>query len=83
MDFEPETGFYWAAMYITYAFNAGLALVTSTLLYLFFNNPAIEVYVGVAAGLGLGLTPIFVRYSRALLLYTLGGAKFNPRLYPR
>lgn len=83
MDFEPETGFYWAAMYITYAFNAGLALVTSTLLYFLFDNPAIEVYVGVVAGLGLVLTPVFLRYSRVLLLYTLGGATFHPELYPR
>ncbi|MBI1183954.1 DUF983 domain-containing protein [bacterium] len=83
MNFEPEPGFYWGAMYITYAFNAGLAITASLVMFLFFGNPDIWVYVGVIAGLSLVLAPVFFRYSRMILLYGLGGKKFDATLYKK
>ncbi|MGB0430072.1 MAG: DUF983 domain-containing protein [Bacteroidia bacterium] len=83
MDFEPEPGFYWAAMYITYGFNTGLSIVVSLILFLFFDNPEMWVYVSVIVGLVLILIPPFIRYSRMILLYGLGGKKFDPDKFKR
>lgn len=81
MNFEPEPGFYWGAMYITYGFNTGLALTMSFILYMFFGNPSIWWYVGVIGVIGLILTPLFFRYSRMMMLYWLGGKKFDPKYF--
>lgn len=81
MDLEPEPGFYWGAMYITYGFNTGLAIVVSIILYFFFDNPDMWTYVGVIGTLSILLTPAFFRYSRVLFLYMLGGKRFEPSLY--
>ena len=83
MDFEPEPGFYWGAMYITYGFNAGLAITTSVILYLFFGNPDMWTYVGIIAALGFLLIPPFIRYSRMILLYGLGGKSFDPSKFKK
>ena len=81
MDLEPEPGFYWGAMYITYGFNTGLAIVASIIMYLFFGNPSTWVYVAVIGAISLVLAPAFFRYSRVLFLYGLGGKKFNPKFH--
>lgn len=83
MNYEPEPGFYWGAMYITYGFNAGLAITVSVILFLFFGNPDMWTYVGVIAALSVLLAPVFFRYSRLILLYGLGGQKFDPKLYKK
>lgn len=81
MDFEPEPGFYWGAMYITYGYNAGLALSVSFILYVLFGNPGIWWYIGIIGGISLLLTPVFFRYSRLQMLYWLGGKGFDPALF--
>jgi len=83
MDFDPEPGFYWGAMYITYGFNAGLVISAALVLYFFFNNPELWVYLVVIGAFSLALAPAFFRYSRVILLYGLGGKKFNPELFKR
>lgn len=83
MDLEPEPGFYWGAMYITYGFNAGLAITVSLILFLFFGNPDMWTYVGVIATLNVILIPPFIRFSRMILLYSLGGKKFNPKFFKK
>lgn len=79
LDLEPEPGFYWGAMYITYGFNTGLAIVVSVILYLGFGNPSLWVYIAVIGALSLILAPVSFRYSRLILLYGLGGAKFTDK----
>lgn len=81
MDLEPEPGFYWGAMYITYGFNTGLAITVSIALYFFFGNPNMWTYVAIIGGLSILLAPAFFRYSRVLFLYALGGKRFNPELH--
>lgn len=77
LDFNPEPGFYWGAMYISYGFNAGIAIVISVLLW-FTANPSLEVYIAVVLGISTLLGPAVIRYSRLLLLFWLGEAKFTP-----
>ena len=75
--FEPEPGFYFGSMYITFAFNVATVLVIGVLLYYLFNNPDTWVYVVVVTVVTLLSTPLILRYSRALMLYLFGGAQYN------
>ena len=75
--FEPEPGFYFGSMYITFAFNVATVLVVGVLLYYLFNNPDTWVYVTVVTAVTLLFTPIILRYSRAIMLYLFGGTQYN------
>jgi uncharacterized protein (DUF983 family) len=79
-SFEPEPGFYFGSMYITFAFNVATVLVVGALLFYLFDNPDTWVYVVVVTGITLLLTPLILRYSRALMLYWFGGARYEPGL---
>ncbi|MBD2768165.1 DUF983 domain-containing protein [Hymenobacter sp. BT664] len=77
--FEPEVGFYWGAMYISYGFSTLIVAVVGLLLYFLGHDPAVWVYVGVVAAAVLVFTPLMFRYARAVMLYAFGGASFDPR----
>ncbi len=78
--FEPEPGFYFGSMYITFGFNVATFLVLGVLIYYLLDDPDTWVYVGVITGATVLLTPIILRYSRALMLYLFGGAQYDRRL---
>ncbi len=78
-SFEPEPGFYFGSMYFTFAFNVATLLVVGVLLYYLFHNPDTWVYIVVVTGITLLLTPLILRYSRALMLYLFGGAHYDPK----
>ena len=78
--FEPEPGFYFGSMYITFGFNVATFLVLGVLIYYLLDDPDTWVYVGVITGATVLLTPIILRYSRAVMLYLFGGVQYNPRL---
>ncbi|GAC1368528.1 MAG: hypothetical protein NVSMB30_05180 [Hymenobacter sp.] len=77
-SFEPEPGFYFGSMYITFAFNVATMFVVGVPLYYFFGNPDTWVYVLSVTVVTLLLTPPILRYSRALMLYWFGGTQFDP-----
>ena len=77
--FEPEPGFYFGSMYITFAFNVATFLVLGVLIYYLLDNPDTWVYVSIITGATVLLTPVILRYSRALMLYLFGGARYNPK----
>ena len=76
-SFEPEPGFYFGSMYITFGFNVATLFVVGVLLYYLFGNPDTWVYVTVVTGVTLVLTPLILRYSRAIMLYLFGGARYR------
>ncbi|GAA4347071.1 hypothetical protein GCM10023185_01870 [Hymenobacter saemangeumensis] len=78
-SFEPEPGFYYGSMYITFAFNVATMFAVGIPLYYLFGNPDTWVYVVVVTAVTLLLTPAILRYSRALMLYWFGGAHYDPR----
>ncbi|KAA9338737.1 DUF983 domain-containing protein [Hymenobacter busanensis] len=76
--YEPEPGFYWGAMFISYGFAVAVFLVTSVLLYFLAGDPPLWVYIVTVAGVSLLTTPLVFRYSRALMLYLFGGVHYEP-----
>ncbi|WP_213019052.1 DUF983 domain-containing protein [Hymenobacter negativus] len=81
--YEPEPGFYYGAMYISSGFSTGVLLGIGFLLYYFANDPPLWVYVATVAAAVLAITPMLFRYSRAVMLYGFGGARFDPRYLNR
>ncbi|UYZ63325.1 DUF983 domain-containing protein [Hymenobacter weizhouensis] len=77
--YEPEPGFYWGAMYISFVFSTAIMLVTGFLVYHLLDDPAVWVYVTWVAVAAVLLTPLSLRYSRALMLYLFGGTGYDPR----
>jgi uncharacterized protein (DUF983 family) len=63
-SYEPEPGYYYGAMYVSYGFNVGIlvaAWAAASLLYSDFN---VWWFVGIAGFAGLALTPLTFRISR-------------------
>jgi uncharacterized protein (DUF983 family) len=70
--FEIEPGYFYAAMYVSYAMNVAeavaLALATRVITQ---NTTSPWLYLGVIFGGCLLLSPLNFRYSRVILLYWL------------
>lgn len=77
--FEEEPGFYYGAMYVSYALSVGIFLTTSFVLYFVFNDPELNVYLITVAVVALLLFPLTYRYSRILFTYIFGASKYSPK----
>ncbi|GAA4406922.1 hypothetical protein GCM10023187_26960 [Nibrella viscosa] len=78
--YEIEPGYFWGAMFVSYALSAGIALVMGFVLFYGFGDPEGWVYVIVIAPLLVLLTPINFRISRVLWLHFVSGVRYNPNL---
>lgn len=78
-SFEPETGFYWGAMYISYALTVAFSVTVGLAIRILFGPDVdINVYiVSIIAAMVL-LAPISFRYSRAILLHVISQIKYDP-----
>jgi uncharacterized protein (DUF983 family) len=71
-SFNPEPGFYFGALYVSYAFNVTFFIAVWLVLYLFFDPPT-WVYIISLIACSILFLPISFRYSRILFLYWFGG----------
>lgn len=75
VSFEPEPGFYYGAMFVSYAFTVAIFAVIALAIYLFFNPANDSTYI-IAIITGAVVTaPWSFRYSRICFLYWFGGIK--------
>ena len=72
VSFQPEPGFYFGALYVSYAFNVAF-FVTIYLLLLYTIDPPVWVYMLSIVLCSIIFIPISFRYSRILFLYWFGG----------
>jgi uncharacterized protein (DUF983 family) len=75
--YEIEPGFFFGAMYMSYAFIVAIFTIVGLLIYLFFEEPSIWLYI---VGINLAvllLLPLIFRYSRVLYLYLFGGVSYE------
>ncbi|MBG8555325.1 DUF983 domain-containing protein [Hymenobacter sp. BT594] len=75
--YEPEPGFYWGAMYISFVFSTGIMLVIGFAVYFLLNDPDTWVYILSVAVASLLFMPFSLRYSRTLMLYLFGGVRYD------
>ena len=77
--FEIELGYFYVAMFVSYAFNVAQMVIAGVGTYLLTgsNNPWL--YIGILFGVAFLLSPINFRYSRVVLLYWLTpGVHYEP-----
>jgi len=79
LHFEIEPGFYWGAMYVSYAITTGMMLVLGTLTYLIGKNPDFWIYITVICGSIILSAPLVYRYSRVLMLYFFSPIRFDKK----
>jgi hypothetical protein len=70
----PEPGFYFGALYVSYAFTIVFFIGIWFALYISFNPPD-WVYITAIILACLLFTPFSFRYSRILWLYWFGGIR--------
>jgi uncharacterized protein (DUF983 family) len=74
VSYHPEPGFYFGAMYITYAINVVLVVVVGALANYVLDIRSIFQLLIIAIAAVL-ITPFSFRFSRILWLYWFGGIK--------
>lgn len=77
--YEPEPGFYWGAMYISFGFSVAIFAISGVGLYYLAGDPPVWVYVLTVTVITVLTMPLVFRYSRALMLYLFGFIRYNPR----
>ena len=81
LQYEREPGFFYGAMYVSYAFSVGILLTNVFVLYNFFNDPDIWIYITSVTVTSLLLYPVVFRFSRIIFLHVFGGVKFEGEKY--
>ena len=74
-DFMPEPGFYFGAMYFSYAINVALMVTCGVTFEVLFNPENVVYTLASVIVPPLLLAPWNFRISRAIMLYAFGGIK--------
>jgi uncharacterized protein (DUF983 family) len=77
--YEREPGFFFGAMYVSYALTMAVLLGTAFILYNFFGDPDLIVYITAVPVMVLLLLPVIFRYSRTLFLHGFGGVRYDEK----
>ena len=64
--FEPEPGYYFGAMYVSFAFNVAIFLVSLFVLSQLVEEVTTVMMLGLVTGVVVGFLPVIFRLSRAL-----------------
>jgi sensor histidine kinase YesM len=80
--FEREPGFFFGAMYVSYALSVGLFLSSVFLLYYFAGDPTLTTYITTICVLSLVLYPVIFRYSRVIFVHLFSGVRYIPSRTP-
>lgn len=78
LQFEREPGFFFGAMYISYAFSVAIFVTVGVALSVLGDFPLYYYLIGVTVAIIL-LFPFMFRYSRIVFLHFFGGVDFDPR----
>jgi uncharacterized protein (DUF983 family) len=77
-QFEVEPGFFWGAMFVTYAVNVANLVAVSLVVWLFFNPESAWWYIGVVVAVIVLTIPFNARFARMVWLYLFGFFKYDP-----
>ena len=69
LEYEMEPGFFFGAMYISYAFSIAILIGCAIALSILFTEPSVFLYVLIVTITVLLATPFSFRFSRVLWLY--------------
>ena len=75
VKFEREPGFFYGAMYLSYAFSVAIMIIGGFIIYFLFDNPSPMYFVIPVTIFSLLFTPFNFRISRVLYLYMFSGIR--------
>jgi len=79
LKYEIEPGFFWGAMYVSYAITVGLMLVLGgSILWLTNGKAGFWTYIIPIISALILTSPITYRYARVLMLHLFSPIEFNP-----
>ena len=79
VKYEQEPGFFWGAMYFSYALVVGLLIVLSIILFSVYDDPSLLLLSEYIIGISVAFIPLIMRLSRLLLIYLAAPyRKFDP-----
>ncbi len=78
LRYEVEPGFFYGAMYVSYAITVGIMLVGGIVIFNFFNDPPAMGYVIPITTISLILVPFNYRTSRVIFIHLFSGVKYRP-----
>jgi uncharacterized protein (DUF983 family) len=81
LKYEVEPGFFWGAMYVSYALTVGLMLVIGGFTLWVSNGKAgFYAYIIPIVSALLLSSPLTFRYARVFMIYFFSPIRFNPDL---
>lgn len=69
VKFESEPGFFWGAMYFSYALNVGLAIIVGVIFFNSYEDPPLGLMIGTVLGISAVASPLVFRVARLLMMY--------------
>lgn len=78
LQFEREPGFFYGAMYVSYALSVAIFMITVFVLYFLAGDPGLQTYIITITSVALILYPFTYRYSRILFIYIFGDMHYRP-----
>jgi len=76
LKFEVEPGFFYGAMFVSYAIAVASIGICFAIIYAVLGNPDVWVYSTSICLVVVLMMPLNFRYSRTLMLHLFGGVKF-------
>ncbi|WP_109832292.1 DUF983 domain-containing protein [Reichenbachiella versicolor] len=76
--YRPEPGFFFGAMYVSYGFSVATMITVGVILYNFFGDPDMWVYMTTVIATVAILWPIQYRLSRSIFFNVFGGVDYDP-----
>lgn len=81
LHYEIETGFFWGAMYINYGFTVATFIASFVAMQVLAPTAPVWYTIALLAGLLVVLLPVYIRFSRILMLYWFASIRFDPALH--
>ena len=69
VKYESEPGFFWGAMYFSYALNVGIAIITGIIFFNLYEDPPLGPMIFTVLGVSVVFSPLIFRLARLLMMY--------------
>jgi len=69
VKFESEPGFFWGAMYFSYAYSVALFIIIGFFFFTLSDDVNLTYYIGTVIAFTLITSPLSFRMSRLLMMY--------------
>lgn len=79
LHFEIEPGFFWGAMYVSYAITVGIMIVLGLGTLIILNDPDFWVYISIIIPAFILASPFTYRYSRIIMIYLFSPIQFDEK----